>query len=145
MYAAQEYERGIMHWRPAQTGPHAIYVLDIESPQSGGTDWNGRDDGVWQRYDDRWHAALPVLPAASAGVTRKEAGISRTMMRTMTPTMTPMTTRTTTARAITDTGTIPTGTMRAIPAPAVAPVAAAEAVVAVMAAVIRPVSSVAGL
>ena len=39
-------------------------MLDIESPLSGGTDWNGREDGIWARYDDLWDPSLPLLPAA---------------------------------------------------------------------------------
>lgn len=63
LYSEQHYERGIMHWRQVMTGTNQIYVFDIESPLSGGTDWSGREDGVWAKYDDRWDPSMPLFPA----------------------------------------------------------------------------------
>lgn len=61
--AEQQFERGSMYWRKEVSGPSSIYVFDNESPQSGGTDWNGRDSGVWQRYIASWAPSMPVYPA----------------------------------------------------------------------------------
>jgi YVTN family beta-propeller protein len=62
-YSEQQYERGSMHWRQATPGPNSIYVFDMESTQSSGTAWMGRDSGVWQRYDDNWVSGMPLFPA----------------------------------------------------------------------------------
>jgi YVTN family beta-propeller protein len=63
MYAEQHFERGIMHWRQVVTGTNQIYVLDIESSLPGGTDWSGREDGIWEQYDDNWVPGMPLFPA----------------------------------------------------------------------------------
>jgi uncharacterized repeat protein (TIGR01451 family) len=62
-YSEQQYERGSMHLRQAATGPNRIYVFDIESAQTGGTVWFGRQDGVWQLYNDGWTLGMPLFPA----------------------------------------------------------------------------------
>jgi YVTN family beta-propeller protein len=62
-FAEQQYERGSMYWRPEFSGPSSVYVFDNESSQSGGTDWTGRDSGVWQRYPASWSLSMPIFPA----------------------------------------------------------------------------------
>jgi YVTN family beta-propeller protein len=62
-YAEQQYERGSMQWRQVMTGTNQIYVFDNESTQPGGTDWNGRDSGLWAQYDDNWVSGMPLFPA----------------------------------------------------------------------------------
>jgi hypothetical protein len=62
-YSEQQFERGSMHWRQEPSGPSSNFVFDNESSQSGGTDWNGRDSGVWQRYDAAWDPSMPLFPA----------------------------------------------------------------------------------
>jgi hypothetical protein len=52
-----------MHWRQSASGPNSVYVFDMESTQTGGTDWMGRDSGIWQRYDDNWVPGMPLFPA----------------------------------------------------------------------------------
>jgi hypothetical protein len=52
-----------MYWRPESGGPSSIYVFDNESSQTGGTDWMGRDSGVWQRYPASWNPSMPLFPA----------------------------------------------------------------------------------
>ncbi len=62
-YSEQQYERGSMHWRLLSTG-RQIVVFDNQSPMTGGTDWRGRDSGVWAVYDDLWTPGMPLFPAA---------------------------------------------------------------------------------
>ncbi len=64
MYSEQHFERGIMQWRQGTTGPNWIYVFDIQSTLPSGTDWFGREDGIWQRYDDLWTPEMPLFPEA---------------------------------------------------------------------------------
>jgi len=61
-YSEQQFERGSMHWRQVPTGPNQVYVFDNESTAPGGTDWMGRDSGLWQQYDDGWASGMPLLP-----------------------------------------------------------------------------------
>jgi hypothetical protein len=65
-YSEQQFERGSMHWRQRAAGPNQIYVFDNESPQSGGTDWTGRDSGIWMQYDDGWQSGMPLLACDDA-------------------------------------------------------------------------------
>ncbi len=62
-YSEQQYERGIMQWRQVTTGTNQVYVLDIESTHTGGTDWMGRDSGIWDQFDDGWTPGMPLFPA----------------------------------------------------------------------------------
>ncbi len=61
-YSEQQYERGIMQWRQVPTGTNQIYVLDTESTHTGGTDWMGRDSGIWDQFDDGWSPGMPLFP-----------------------------------------------------------------------------------
>ena len=62
-YSEQQYERGSMHFRQVPTGTNQIYVFDNQSTQVGGTDWAGRDSGVWSQQDDGWTPGMPLFPA----------------------------------------------------------------------------------
>ncbi|MBN1937520.1 MAG: hypothetical protein JW934_22875 [Anaerolineae bacterium] len=62
-YSEQQYERGSTHWR-LFTGGRKIVVFDNQSLMTGGTDWMGRDSGVWAVYDDLWTPGMSLFPAA---------------------------------------------------------------------------------
>lgn len=64
-YSEQQYERGLMNWRGSGVvDPTHIYVFDIESTRPGGTDWMGRDNGIWTLHNNAWLGGMPLFPAA---------------------------------------------------------------------------------
>ncbi len=62
-YSEQQYERGSMHWR-LLNGARRIVVFDNQSQMTSGTDWMGRDSGVWALYPDGWAPGMPLFPPA---------------------------------------------------------------------------------